>query len=193
MFGIKRLIFVLSIDKSQLSESIKSQYGNINANSYLKRFIDLEYNLTNSNLDNFCDFMYLKFDLENLLESKGIEKEQNNNFRFLGFEHEGKLIILTNAFKKKDQKTPKNEIELAQNDESEARKAAIEHEIGDVLFSLCQLSRWNGLRAEDCLKVACERFTKRFEHMEKAAGDRRLNEIELSEYDDLWNAAKKAE
>ena len=83
VFGIKRLIFILSIDKSQLSESIKSQYGNINANSYLKRFIDLEYNLTNSNLDNFCDFMYLKFDLENLLESKGIEKEQNNNFHHL--------------------------------------------------------------------------------------------------------------
>jgi len=37
-----------------------------------------------------------------------------NNFRFLGFEHEGKLIILTNAFKKKDQKTPKKEIILAE-------------------------------------------------------------------------------
>jgi phage-related protein len=43
----------------------------------------------------------------------------NNNFRFLGFEHEGKLIILTNAFKKKDQKTPKKEIELAQNRKKE--------------------------------------------------------------------------
>ena len=43
----------------------------------------------------------------------------NNNFRFLGFEHEGKLIILTNAFKKKDQKIPKNEIELAQNRKKE--------------------------------------------------------------------------
>ena len=83
IFGIKKLIFVLSIDKSQLSESIKSQYGNINANSYLKRFIDLEYNLKNENLDNFCDFMYLKFDLENLLESKGIEIEQNINFHHL--------------------------------------------------------------------------------------------------------------
>jgi nucleoside-triphosphatase THEP1 len=83
VFGIKRLIFVLSIDKSQLSESIKSQYGNINANSYLKRFIDLEYSLTNSNLDDFCDFLYLKFDLENLLESKGIEIERKINFHHL--------------------------------------------------------------------------------------------------------------
>lgn len=43
----------------------------------------------------------------------------NNNFRFLGFEYESKLIILTNAFKKKDQKTPKKEIELAQKRKKE--------------------------------------------------------------------------
>lgn len=83
VFGIKKLIFVLSIDKTQLSESIKSQYGNINANSYLKRFIDLEYNLVNKSLDNFCDFLYLKFDLENLLESKCGMKEQHDNFHHL--------------------------------------------------------------------------------------------------------------
>jgi hypothetical protein len=83
VFGIKRLIFILSIDKSQLSESIKSQYGNINANSYLKRFIDLEYNLKNKSLDDFCDFLYLKLDLENLLKSKGIESERNINFHHL--------------------------------------------------------------------------------------------------------------
>lgn len=83
VFGIKKLIFVLSIDKSQLSESIKSQYGNINTNSYLKRFIDLEYNLVNKSLDDFCDFLYLKFDLENLLESKSGMKEQYNNFHHL--------------------------------------------------------------------------------------------------------------
>jgi hypothetical protein len=83
VFGIRKLIFVLSIDKLQLCESIKSQYGNINANSYLKRFIDLEYNLINKSLDEFCDFLYLKFDLENLSESKCGMKEQNDNFHHL--------------------------------------------------------------------------------------------------------------
>ena len=84
------------------------------------------------------------------------------------------------------------EVELNKDGKPESNKAAIEHEIGDALFSLCQLSRWNGLRAEDCLKLACERFTKRFSHMEKSAGNRHLTEIELSEFDDLWNEAKKA-
>ncbi len=75
VFGIKNLTFVLSIDKSQLTESIKSQYGNIDANKYLKRFIDLEYNLNNINIDAFCDNLYKKFDLQNILDSKGIKKE----------------------------------------------------------------------------------------------------------------------
>jgi predicted KAP-like P-loop ATPase len=76
IFGINGLIFVLSIDKKQLSESIKSQYGNIDANSYLKRFIDLEYNLTNNNVDEFCDNLYYSvYELDKVLTSKEIKKE----------------------------------------------------------------------------------------------------------------------
>jgi phage-related protein len=37
----------------------------------------------------------------------------NNSFRLLGFEHKDTLIVLTNGFKKKDQKVPKSEIDLA--------------------------------------------------------------------------------
>jgi len=43
----------------------------------------------------------------------------SNSFRLLGFEHKGKFIVLTNAFRKKDQKTPKKEIDLAQNRKEE--------------------------------------------------------------------------
>lgn len=46
-------------------------------------------------------------------------QHSNNNFRFLGFEHKGNFIILTNAFRKKDQKTPKKEIDLAQKRKEE--------------------------------------------------------------------------
>jgi len=38
----------------------------------------------------------------------------NNIFRLLGFINNGNLIILTNGFQKKTQKTPKSEIELAE-------------------------------------------------------------------------------
>ena len=43
----------------------------------------------------------------------------NNNFRLLGFEHNGTFVVLTNAFRKKDQKVPKKEIELAQSRKKE--------------------------------------------------------------------------
>lgn len=76
IFGIDGLIFVLSIDKKQLSESIKSQYGNIDTNAYLKRFIDLEYNLINDNLDKFCRYLYSSvYELDKVLTSKQIKKE----------------------------------------------------------------------------------------------------------------------
>ena len=37
-----------------------------------------------------------------------------NHFRLLGFEYQGTFIVLTNGFKKKDQKVPNSEIDLAQ-------------------------------------------------------------------------------
>ncbi|CAA6816993.1 MAG: Putative phage protein [uncultured Sulfurovum sp.] len=72
LFGIEKLIFVLSIDKEQLSESIKSQYGNIDTDNYLRRFIDLEYKLSNLSFNSFCDKLYQKFKLQQLLDNKRI-------------------------------------------------------------------------------------------------------------------------
>jgi phage-related protein len=42
-----------------------------------------------------------------------------NNFRLLGFEYNSSFIVLTNGFKKKDQKVPKSEISLAQKRKDE--------------------------------------------------------------------------
>ncbi len=42
-----------------------------------------------------------------------------NNFRLLGFEDKGTFVVLTNGFRKKDQKVPKSEISLAQQRKDE--------------------------------------------------------------------------
>ena len=42
-----------------------------------------------------------------------------NNFRLLGFENNNTFVILTNGFRKKDQKVPKSEIKLAQQRKKE--------------------------------------------------------------------------
>lgn len=47
-----------------------------------------------------------------------------NHFRLLGFEYEGKFVVLTNGFRKKSQKVPKSEIELAK----QRRKEYLENE-----------------------------------------------------------------
>ena len=51
-----------------------------------------------------------------------------NNFRLLGFEDEGTFVVLTNGFKKKDQKVPKSEISLAQKRKEEYLSRGEQHE-----------------------------------------------------------------
>jgi len=46
-------------------------------------------------------------------------KQSSNIFRLLGFKDKGKLVILTNGFTKKTQKTPKSEINLAEKRKNE--------------------------------------------------------------------------
>ena len=46
-------------------------------------------------------------------------QQSNNIFRLLGFQEKGSLVILTNGFTKKTQKTPKNEIVLAEKRKKE--------------------------------------------------------------------------
>ena len=92
LFGIDNLIFILSIDKLQLSESIKSQYGNIDTNNYLRRFIDIEYKLQKGNIEKYCEVLYKQFDLNGILKSKGIKLE------FGDFDHLNTLKRLVKVF-----------------------------------------------------------------------------------------------
>lgn len=79
IFGIDGLIFVLAIDKTQLGESIKSQYGNIDTDNYLKRFIDMEFSLKNLKIDQFCHYLYMSvYEFDKLLVKKSIKKEYDS-------------------------------------------------------------------------------------------------------------------
>jgi hypothetical protein len=72
LFDMDGLIFIFSIDKTQLIESIKSQYGNIDGENYLKRFFDIDYSLPKPNKDNFCEYLNEFYQWEKLLENKEI-------------------------------------------------------------------------------------------------------------------------
>ncbi|MDR2825976.1 MAG: nucleoside triphosphate pyrophosphohydrolase [Deltaproteobacteria bacterium] len=70
----------------------------------------------------------------------------------------------------------------------EGDKADEEHEFGDLIFSLVELGRRRGLKANESLDKTNTRFLKRFAAMEKLALERGLDFSALSqaEKDQLW-------
>ncbi len=66
-FAIKEIIFVLSIDKVQLGYGIQGYYGSnmIDANAYLKRFIDIEYSIPEPAIEDYCSFLMGQFSITN--------------------------------------------------------------------------------------------------------------------------------
>ena len=87
--------------------------------------------------------------------------------------------------------------ELAELDEAVERgdRAAIEHELGDVLFAVANLARKLALPPEEALRGAVNRFTERFEHVERGLARKGIphGEATLAQMDDLWNEAKDLE
>lgn len=87
--------------------------------------------------------------------------------------------------------------ELGELDEAigSGDRDALEHELGDVLFSLANLARFIHTPAEDALRMACRRFTTRFQHIESAlrAEGIPLGEATLEHMDRHWLAAKAVE
>ncbi|MGA2138932.1 MAG: nucleoside triphosphate pyrophosphohydrolase [Verrucomicrobiia bacterium] len=67
-----------------------------------------------------------------------------------------------------------------------------EEEIGDLLFAVVNLARFENLQAEELLNRATTKFVKRFQQIEKAvhASGRRLEDCTLKELDALWESAK---
>jgi XTP/dITP diphosphohydrolase len=64
-----------------------------------------------------------------------------------------------------------------------------EEEFGDILFSLINYARFEGIDPETALEKINKKFKSRFEYIE-ANADRSLEEMSLSEMDALWNEAK---
>ncbi len=81
------------------------------------------------------------------------------------------------------------EISEAQSDEQK------EHELGDLLFSIVNASRWMGIDAESALRHANNRFYRRFTTMERFGRERGLPfaGLPLDEKEALWQEAKALE
>ena len=69
----------------------------------------------------------------------------------------------------------------------------IKDEMGDVLFSLVNLSRFLDINPEDALRKTISKFETRFSQVEKELKKRgkSLTDSTLEEMDEIWNVVKK--
>jgi MazG family protein len=76
-----------------------------------------------------------------------------------------------------------------------ADPARVEEEMGDLFFSLANLSRKLGVEPEAALRIANDKFQQRFDAMERSARDhgRSLRDMTLAELESSWNQQKATE
>ena len=67
-----------------------------------------------------------------------------------------------------------------------------EVEFGDILFSLINYGRFNGINSEDALERSNKKFITRFQKLEEIAKEdgQNLPDLTIAELDKLWNLAK---
>jgi MazG family protein len=85
--------------------------------------------------------------------------------------------------------------EIAELEEAVAKgeTAAMEEELGDLLFTVVNLARKLGIDSEPALAAANEKFVRRFHAIEEkiTSTGKKLNECTLEEMDAAWDAVKR--
>jgi len=92
------------------------------------------------------------------------------------------------VFEKLDEETRELQEALERNE-----RAEIEHELGDLLFTIANIARRLEINAEEALQAANRKFTRRFEAIESSLHEssRTFDDVTLEQMDAMWEEAKK--
>ncbi len=92
-------------------------------------------------------------------------------------------------------KKVEEEIEELKISINASEQDGIEEEMGDILFSIVNLSRFLSVEPEEALRRSNSKFIRRFRQMEAevAVQGKSIADYDLSELDELWEAAKEKE
>jgi tetrapyrrole methylase family protein/MazG family protein len=133
--------------------------------------------------------LHYAYEIQNRASRLGFDWEET---RFIFDKIKEEINELTLEFKKSSPQVLKD---YKNNKESLNNILQIKDELGDVLFSLVNLSRHLNLDSEECLKQTCSKFIKRFNEIEKLANSRRLDfkNLSLKDKDKLWDEVKQNE
>ncbi|MGJ8759843.1 MAG: KAP family P-loop NTPase fold protein [Polaribacter sp.] len=87
-FSVPNVVFVLSIDKTQLGNAVKGVYGSdfIDSDEYLRRFIDLEYSIPEPEADVFYKYLFEYYQFNEFFDSaerKQFHELQSDGEHFL--------------------------------------------------------------------------------------------------------------
>jgi tetrapyrrole methylase family protein/MazG family protein len=76
-----------------------------------------------------------------------------------------------------------------------ADQPSIEEEIGDILFSIVNLSRFLNVEPEDALRKTTAKFMRRFKQMEAqiTQNGKKLTDYDLAGLDKFWDSIKESE
>jgi len=78
---------------------------------------------------------------------------------------------------------------------SKSDQESIEEEIGDILFSIVNLSRFLNVEPEGALRNTTAKFIRRFKQMEAQINDkgRKITDYDLTGLDKIWDSIKESE
>ncbi|MCM4159388.1 hypothetical protein FHG64_11480 [Antarcticibacterium flavum] len=90
LFSVPGIVFVLSIDKEQLGHAVKGVYGSegLNSDEYLRRFIDVEYNLPKPDSRQVSEYLYQYFGFAQFIEETnriGSSSFRDDKINFINF------------------------------------------------------------------------------------------------------------
>ncbi len=85
------------------------------------------------------------------------------------------------------------EISELQKAEDEGNQKELEEEMGDLIFSIVNYSRFIGINPENALRRTNEKFVKRFRYVEEKIGElnKSIADSNLEEMDKFWEESKK--
>ena len=75
IFDVPNVVFVFGISREQLCMSLQAVYGQIDADTYLRRFFDIELNLPEVDTKTYCRHVMDKFQLNEFLSSLSDDAE----------------------------------------------------------------------------------------------------------------------
>ena len=80
-FSVPGIVFVLSIDKEQLSYAIQGYYGsaNIDTDEYLRRFIDIEYQLPDPSIEAYTEYLFEYYGFDEFFKKRSFTNESRED------------------------------------------------------------------------------------------------------------------